>query len=260
MVDIYSLQARAQELKGKTLTGSITPTEVGGLIEDVIEVISALEINLSSLGVVKIYDNVDSMMADLVSPMYGDKKIRFGQLVSIYNSANDNDPNNGNIYAYQVTQWRFVGNINKVAIGTAHGQAYSGVKGAQLEELIENETQKRETAIEELNETIETNRQVLESSIQFTDIAVEKNKKEQDAKIQSNEDRIIENSQEIDDIKERYIYQGVKEGIKPLETKIAKIERESFKSVVLSETQYEELRLKGQINDDVCYFITEGDD
>lgn len=257
MIDIFELQRRAQVLSQKHLVGSITPQEVGGLIADTLAFIASQEQNLASLGIVKVYQNYDAMVADVVKPMIGDVPLRFGQLASIYNSQNADDVHNGDIYSWQGGVWRFIGNINKVAIGTGQGQAFSGTRGKELEDALTQEIQTRAEAINSVNRSIDENEEEFNQYCQFTDEQIERNISETNKRFTKLENDILNNSQEIDSIKERDIYEKINEEIKPIKTHIDELETKIFKKKVVSETEYEELQKRGAIQNDVFYFVTE---
>lgn len=154
MINIYDLQQRAEILRKRHIEGSITPEEVGGLIADTLEFISLMERNASSLGITKVYNNIDAMEGDK-SPHVDGKPLRQGQLVSIYNAENKSDVHNGDIYMYDKDGWSFVSNIANVIVGSSPWQAYSGAKGQTLEENLAQETTARTTAITEVKEKID---------------------------------------------------------------------------------------------------------
>lgn len=164
MINIYDLQERANALRKRYIAASITPEEVGGLIADTLEFISLMERNASSLGITKVYNNIDAMEGDK-SPHVDGKPLRQGQLVSIYNAENKSDVHNGDIYMYDKDGWSFVSNIANVIVGSSPWQAYSGARGHTLEENLAQETTARTTAITEVKEKIDREVAVLVKSL-----------------------------------------------------------------------------------------------
>nr|DAI31669.1 MAG TPA: SGNH hydrolase [Bacteriophage sp.] len=108
---IYELQQRAKMLRTKTQTGSITPDEVGSLHEDTLAYIATLEQSLGSLGIKKVYPSKSAMEADTTPVGNNGKAIRHGQLACVYDHANPESTDNGDIYAYQAQGWLKIGNI-----------------------------------------------------------------------------------------------------------------------------------------------------
>lgn len=98
-------------LRTKTQTGSITPNEVGSLHEDTLAYIAALEQSADSLGIKKVYPSKSAMEADATPVGNNGKAIRHGQLVCIYDHANPESTDNGDIYTYQAPGWLKIGNI-----------------------------------------------------------------------------------------------------------------------------------------------------
>lgn len=111
MTTIYELQQRAKMLRTKTQTGSITPDEVGSLHEDTLAYIAALEQSADSLGIKKVYPSKSAMEADTTPVGNNGKAIRHGQLACIYDHANPESTDNGDIYTYQASGWLKIGNI-----------------------------------------------------------------------------------------------------------------------------------------------------
>lgn len=108
---IYELQQRAKMLRTKTQTGSITPDEVGSLHEDTLAYIAALEQSADSLGIKKVYPSKSAMEADTTPVGNNGKAIRYGQLACVYDHANPESTDNGDIYTYQAPGWLKIGNI-----------------------------------------------------------------------------------------------------------------------------------------------------
>lgn len=111
MTTIYELQQRAKMLRTKTQAGSITPDEVGSLHEDTLAYIAALEQSTDSLGIKKVYPSKSAMEADTTPVGNNGKAIRHGQLACIYDHANPESTDNGDIYTYQASGWLKIGNI-----------------------------------------------------------------------------------------------------------------------------------------------------
>lgn len=114
METIYNLQRRADTLRKKTQTGSISPEEVGGLHADTLAYIADMEQSADCLGIRKIYKTKTAMEADTEPVGTNGKVLRFGQLVSVYDADNKTSPENGNIYAWQKPGWRLMGNIGDI--------------------------------------------------------------------------------------------------------------------------------------------------
>ena len=98
-------------LRTKTQAGSITPDEVGSLHEDTLAYIAALEQSTDSLGIKKVYPSKSAMEADTTPVGNNGKAIRHGQLACIYDHANSESTDNGDIYTYQASGWLKIGNI-----------------------------------------------------------------------------------------------------------------------------------------------------
>ena len=85
MATIYELKRRAQELSAKKDSLSISPEEVGGLIDETLDVINEAEKNQIGLGIRNTYTTVAEMNADSTSPVGSDEKpLKFGQIVTVY--------------------------------------------------------------------------------------------------------------------------------------------------------------------------------
>lgn len=67
MATIYELKRRAQELSAKKDSLSISPEEVGGLIDETLDVINEAEKNQIGLGIRNTYTTVAEMNADSTS-------------------------------------------------------------------------------------------------------------------------------------------------------------------------------------------------
>ena len=87
MATIQNIRQRAQELADKWKSLSISPEEVGLLIDDLAALVNDSVINGQSLGIRKTYSSVSNMNADNTSPTDAKgNKLRFGQLVAISSS------------------------------------------------------------------------------------------------------------------------------------------------------------------------------
>lgn len=108
METIYDLKKRAKELSEKNEVNSVSPVEVGNLIDDTLNIIDEYNKNVVGLGIRKTYPTIASMQAD-TDPVGNDgKPIRFGQLVSVYDEINPDSEENGGVYAYQSPGWKLV--------------------------------------------------------------------------------------------------------------------------------------------------------
>ena len=112
MDTIYNLLKRAKELKEKSQVDSITPEEVGKLHEDTLAYIASLEQSADGLGIKKVYQSKSAMEADTDPVGTNGKALRYGQLVSIYDDANADSSENGNIYAFQKPGWLLMGKVS----------------------------------------------------------------------------------------------------------------------------------------------------
>ena len=133
MDTIYNLQKRADELRKKTETDSITPEDVGGLHADTLAYLADMEQNIEGLGIKRVYKSYAAMTAEGEEPTgTNGKLLKFGQLVAIYDAENTTQAETGNIYAWQkgtgAEAWLQVGNISRIdemrqAIDTAQAAA-----------------------------------------------------------------------------------------------------------------------------------------
>ena len=114
MDTIYNLQKRAETLRGKTETDSITPEEVGGLHFDTLAYIADMEQSADGLGIRKVYKTTAAMEADTAPTGTNGKALRYGQLVCIYDEANPTAAGSGDIYAWQKPGWLLMGNISRI--------------------------------------------------------------------------------------------------------------------------------------------------
>lgn len=112
MDNIYQLQQRADNIRQRTITDSITPTDIGTLHYDTLAYIALLEQNNDALGIRKIYTSYQQMIDDTTPTGTNGHPLRLGQLVIINDQSDAN--NNGNIYAYQNPGWQLAGRINDI--------------------------------------------------------------------------------------------------------------------------------------------------
>ncbi len=119
MDTIYNLQKRADELRKKTETDSISPEDVGGLHADTLAYMADMEQNIEGLGIKRVYKSYAEMTAEGEEPTgTNGKQLKFGQLVAIYDAENTAQAETGNIYAWQkgtgAEAWLQVGNISNI--------------------------------------------------------------------------------------------------------------------------------------------------
>ena len=111
MATIYELQQRADALRKKTATDSISPEEVGGLHADTLAYIANMERYASSLGIKKVYTSVSEMNGDESPVSSTGMPLKAGQLVTIFNAEAPDAENSGEIYAFQNPGWVLVGRL-----------------------------------------------------------------------------------------------------------------------------------------------------
>lgn len=117
MATIYELKRRAQELSAKKDSLSISPDEVGGLIDETLDVINEAEKNQVGLGIRNTYTTVSKMNADSTSPTGSDgKPLKFGQIVTVYDENTPDAVDNGNIYAFQNPGWKLVSTTGNLSV------------------------------------------------------------------------------------------------------------------------------------------------
>jgi hypothetical protein len=112
MTQIYDLQQRADVLRKKTATDSISPEEVGGLHADTLAYIANMERAASSLGIKKVYTSVSEMNSDESPVSSTGVPLKYGQLVTIFNAETPDAENSGEIYAFQNPGWILVGRLD----------------------------------------------------------------------------------------------------------------------------------------------------
>lgn len=109
MATIQNIRQRAQALAEKWQKNSITPEEVGLLIDDLAALTNDAVINGNALGIRKTYASISAMEADGTAPE--DAKgnaLRPGQLVAIAST----DADNGKIYAFSNPGWMYVTTVD----------------------------------------------------------------------------------------------------------------------------------------------------
>lgn len=112
MTNIYDLQQRADVLRKKTATDSISPEEVGGLHADTLAYIANMERYASSLGIKKVYTSVSEMNDDESPVSSTGMPLKAGQLVTIFNAEAPDAENSGEIYAFQNPGWLLAGRLD----------------------------------------------------------------------------------------------------------------------------------------------------
>ncbi len=112
MTQIYDLQQRANVLRKKTATDSISPEEVGGLHADTLAYIANMERYASSLGIKKVYTSVSEMNGDESPVSSTGMPLKAGQLVTIFNAEAPDAENSGEIYAFQNPGWLLAGRLD----------------------------------------------------------------------------------------------------------------------------------------------------
>lgn len=112
MTQIYDLQQRAEVLRKKTATDSISPEDVGGLHADTLAYIANMERYASSLGIKKVYTSVSEMNGDESPVSSTGMPLKAGQLVTIFNAGSPDADNSGEIYAFQNPGWLLVGRLD----------------------------------------------------------------------------------------------------------------------------------------------------
>lgn len=112
MTQIYDLQQRADVLRKKTATDSISPEEVGGLHADTLAYIANMERYASSLGIKKVYTSVSEMNGDESPVSSTGMPLKAGQLVTIFNAEAPDAENSGEIYAFQNPGWLLAGRLD----------------------------------------------------------------------------------------------------------------------------------------------------
>lgn len=112
MATIYELQQRADALRKKTATDSISPEEVGGLHADTLAYIANMERYASSLGIKKVYTSVSEMNGDESPVSSTGMPLKAGQLVTIFNAEAPDAENSGEIYAFQNPGWVLIGRLD----------------------------------------------------------------------------------------------------------------------------------------------------
>lgn len=112
--NIYELIALARALREKDTVNSISPEDVGGLIQYALEYTAEMEQSADGLGIRKVYKTKAAMNADTAPVGTNGKPLRYGQLVAIYDASNKTDAESGNVYLYQKPGWLLTGNITNI--------------------------------------------------------------------------------------------------------------------------------------------------
>lgn len=109
MATIQNIRQRAQQLAEKWQKLSISPEEVGLLIDDLAALVNDAVINGSSLGIRRTYDSLSAMQADGTAPndQWGEP-LKRGQLVAIASS----DADAGKIYLFADPNWAYVTTVD----------------------------------------------------------------------------------------------------------------------------------------------------
>ena len=119
MSTIYELQARAESLRKKKATNSISAEDTFGLHADELDYIANLERRGDVLGIKKVYKTKAELDADVAAPVGTDGKVlRFGQLASVWDGGNATSADNGIVYAWQGADkpWLAVGKLNSTYV------------------------------------------------------------------------------------------------------------------------------------------------
>ncbi len=187
MDTIYNLQSRADELRKKTETESISAEMVGGLHADTLDYVADLERNLDGLGIRKIYKTYAAMTAEGEAPTgTNGKALRYGQLVTVYDGANTAQAESGNIYAWQTgtgtDAWLLVGNLGNIADydalitaeATAREEADAALQTAvdAAEAAVTAEAEARDAADKALASTVDANCQAIVADVEALQTAV----------------------------------------------------------------------------------------
>lgn len=109
MATIQNIRQRAQQLAEKWQKLSISPEEVGLLIDDLAALVNDAVINGSSLGIRRTYDSLSAMNSDGTAPndQWGDP-LKRGQLVAIAST----DADAGKIYLFADPNWAYVTTVD----------------------------------------------------------------------------------------------------------------------------------------------------
>lgn len=109
MATIQNIRQRAQQLAEKWQKLSISPEEVGLLIDDLAALTNDAVINGSSLGIRKTYASVAAMQADKTAPndQWGEP-LKRGQLVAIAST----DADAGKVYAFADPEWMYISKVD----------------------------------------------------------------------------------------------------------------------------------------------------
>ena len=192
MDTIYNLQKRAETLRGKTETDSITPEEVGGLHFDTLAYIADMEQSADGLGIRKVYKTKAEMQADTAPTGTNGKALRYGQLVCIYDEANPTAAGSGDIYAWQKPGWLLMGNISRIYELKNDIEAEAKARqdaDSALQQAINNEAKARQTADNTLQGNLQSeaeNRAKADATLQNNIDSEAKARQNADSTLQAN--------------------------------------------------------------------------
>lgn len=109
---LQEILVQAHALADKTLAGSITPEEVGGLIASLALEVQRTERDGSTLGIRKVYPSLEAMRSDTAPTTEEGKALRPGNLAAIYDEATSSiDPNSGLVSMWTGSGWQAVARI-----------------------------------------------------------------------------------------------------------------------------------------------------
>lgn len=114
METIYNLLKRAEELRRKRETGSITAEDVGGLQYDTLAYVANVEQLQKTLGVRRVYKTIDEMLQNTEPLAENGVPLKFGQLVMVFDEENLDCEENGSIYVYQAPGWKLAARDRRV--------------------------------------------------------------------------------------------------------------------------------------------------
>lgn len=154
MATIQNIRQRAQQLAEKWQKLSISPEEVGLLIDDLAALVNDAVINGSSLGIRRTYDSLSAMNSDGTVPndQWGEP-LKRGQLVAIASS----DADAGKIYMFTDPNWAYVTTVDARYVTT----------DALAEEItkIEERCDKIEDTMTDLNDTVVRNKEEADAKL-----------------------------------------------------------------------------------------------
>lgn len=135
MATLHDIKLRAQALRAKIETNSITAEEVGQLFIDLAEVAQLTERDGAILGIRKVYPSVDALQADASTPIGADgKPLRKGNLVVVYNKDTERtDPNTGMVYIFRGDAWEMAGRLGNFDLVEIISQQLQGETTARTD-------------------------------------------------------------------------------------------------------------------------------